>query len=502
MAYEVLVVGGGIGGLTTAALVAARGLRVCVLEREPEAGGCVAPFEHAGYRFEAGAGLYAGWGPGDLHERVFKELPVTPPVAREVSPAYVVRLPDGTDVRVGGPAGEFESRLRAAFPECADAAARFYREAAETARALRRAAHTHPALANASKLRRLRLAAAAPRRARLILARERDVVASHLARTSARFRNFVDAQLQIFAQTPADSCAYLYGAVALAEPLRGMHALEGGGAALVAALVGAIGACGGTVRTNAHALRLAYDSRGHAAGVELLNGETVEATRAVVSNLTVWDTYGKLVGLSRTPADVRARLKSWRGWGAYQVFVGVEEEAARRLPAEQLLVVGDVREGEAFDAERALLMFSVAPAWDARAPEGARAATLSTFTDVEQWFSFHEDESEHEEQDQRFLEERWARLHASVPELGAGGEVFETATPRTAYERTRRRLGMVGGVGQSAAGFGAAGPTHRTAVPGLLLVGDTAFPGNGVAAVTHSALVAADEIAPPGRARR
>jgi C-3',4' desaturase CrtD len=502
MTYEVVVVGGGIGGLTAAALVAARGLRACVLEREPEAGGCVAPFERAGYRFEAGAGLYAGWGPGDLHERVFAELPAAPPAAREVSPAYVVRLPDGTDVRVGGPPEEFEAQLRAAFPECADAAARFYREAGELAGALRRAAHKFPALATASKLRRLQLSAAEPRLSRRALARERDAVARHLAETSTRFRRFIDAQLQIFAQTPADSCAYLYGAVALTEPLRGMHALGGGGAALVAALAEAVEASGGTVRTNAHALRLAYDARGRAAGVVLLNGETVEATRAVVSNLTVWDTYGKLVGHGRTPADVRARLKGWRGWGTYQIFVGVEEEAARRLPSEQLVVVEDYDEGEAYDPERAQLMLSVAPAWDARAPDGARAATLSTFTDAEQWFSFHEDESEHEEQDQRFLEERWSRLHASVPELGAGCEVVETATPRTVYERTRRRLGMVGGVGQSLASFGAAGPTHLTTVPGLFLVGDTAFPGNGVAAVTHSALVVADEIAPPGRARR
>jgi hypothetical protein len=29
------------------------------------------------------------------------------------------------------------------------------------------------------------------------------------------------------------------------------------------------------------------------------------------------------------------------------------------------------------------------------------------------------------------------------------------------------------------------------------MVGDTVFPGQGVAAVTHSALIAANEIAPP-----
>jgi phytoene dehydrogenase-like protein len=86
--------------------------------------------------------------------------------------------------------------------------------------------------------------------------------------------------------------------------------------------------------------------------------------------------------------------------------------------------------------------------------------------------------------------------------LGAGAEVIETATPRTAYELTRRRLGMVGGVGQSLAVFGADAPTHRTSVENLYMVGDTVFPGNGVAAVTQSALIVADEIAPPRRKGR
>jgi phytoene dehydrogenase-like protein len=55
---------------------------------------------------------------------------------------------------------------------------------------------------------------------------------------------------------------------------------------------------------------------------------------------------------------------------------------------------------------------------------------------------------------------------------------------------------MVGGVGQSPDLFGARAPTHHTPLPNLFIVGDTTFPGNGVAAVTHSALVVADEIAP------
>lgn len=496
MAYEVVVVGGGIGGLTAAALLAARGVSVCLLERASRVGGCAANFEHLGHDFETGAGLYARWQPGDLHERVFAELPVGPPATREVSPAYTVRLPDGRDVRVGGPAEDFYDSLRDSFPECAGAAVKFYRAASEVAEALRRAARRAPALAEASRLQLLKLAAAEPRLAPRVLAARADAASKHLEGTSARFRHFIDAQLQLYAQTPSDSCAYLYAAVALTEPLRGMHALVGGGQALADALAASIKKSGGTVRLDTTALKLAFDAGGRAAGVTLLSGETVGCTRAVVSNLTVWDTYGKLVGADRTPAELRAWLKQLKGWGAYQIFVSVEEGAARRLPSDKVLALGGRGEREDFDAEGGLFMLNAAPDWDARAPEGRRAATVNAFTDAEQWFSFHSDESEHEEHDARTLEALWARVHAALPELGAGAEVFETATPRTFYERTRRRLGMVGGVGQSLDAFGANAPTHRTHVPNLLMVGDTVFPGNGVAAVTHSALVAADELAP------
>jgi len=499
MTYEVVVVGGGIGGLTAAALLAARGVSVCLLERATRVGGCAANFEHFGHDFESGAGLYACWGPEGLHARVFAELPVNAPESREVVPAYTVRLPGGADVNVGGPVEEFHAALRDSFPECADAAIRFYREAAEMGTALHAAARRTPALAEASKLQLLKHAVAEPRLAPRIFAARGDAAAGHLAGTSARFRRFIDAQLQIFAQVSSDSCAYLYAAVALTEPLRGVHTLRGGGQALADMLAESISTSGGTVRLDTTALKLAFDTRGRAAGVTLLSGETIGATRAVVSNLTVWDTYGKLIGAEHTPASLRARLKQLRGWGAYQIFLSLEEEAARRLPSDRVLALSDWREGEPFDAESDLFMLGAAPVWDARAPEGRRAATINAFTDVEQWFSFHSDETEHEEQDERALRTLWGRVHAALPELGAGAEVFETATPRTFYERTRRRLGMVGGVGQSLDLFGANAPTHRTHIPNLLMVGDTVFPGNGLAAVTHSALIAANELAPPAR---
>jgi C-3',4' desaturase CrtD len=491
MAYEVIVVGGGIGGLTAAALLAARGVNVCLIEKESRMGGCAASFEKFGYEFELGAGLYASWQPGEIHERVFAELGVAAPEVHAVSPAYVVRLPDGVEVALGERDEEIETSLRAGFPEGATAALNFYRELGLIDEALHHAERS-------SRRSIAELINAADKRVSAhLLAAMNQTAAEHLTQTSTRFRRFIDAQLQTFAQCDSETCSYLYAARALMTPRRGLYAIRGGAQALADALVEAIRKSGGTVRLNTTALRLAYDSSGEALGVDLLSGETVEAKRAIISNLTVWDTYGKLVGLNRTPSEVRKQLKNLQGWGAYLLFLGLDEEAAARLPADHILALTDWQEGrQAFDPTEAQFMFAAAPTGDARAPEGRRAVTVQTFTEAADWFSFHEDESEHEAQDQTMLEACWQRIHAALPELGSGIEVIETMTPRDFYENTRRKLGMVGGIAQSPAVYGSNTSAHQTALPNLFMVGDTVAHGTGIAAVTQSALNVANEIAP------
>ena len=63
---RIVVIGGGVGGLTTAALLARAGLDVTVLEAHVYAGGCAATFYHQGYRFDAGATLPAGFYAGSV----------------------------------------------------------------------------------------------------------------------------------------------------------------------------------------------------------------------------------------------------------------------------------------------------------------------------------------------------------------------------------------------------------------------------------------------------
>jgi phytoene dehydrogenase-like protein len=67
---HVVVIGAGVGGLTTAALLARAGLQVTVLEAHIYPGGCAGTFYHQGFRFDAGATLAGGFYPGGPMDRV------------------------------------------------------------------------------------------------------------------------------------------------------------------------------------------------------------------------------------------------------------------------------------------------------------------------------------------------------------------------------------------------------------------------------------------------
>jgi phytoene dehydrogenase-like protein len=449
--------------------------------------------EKFGYSFEPGDGLYSGWQAGEIHEQIFAELPVAQPEVRRCDPGYVVRLPDHSEIVLTSNTSEFESSLRVAFPECAEVAVEFYRKIAVVSGAVRRALNREPKLPSVSKFQRTSLLLREGRVGAEILRSSQDSALDHLAQTSSRFRRFVDAQLQTLANGSSAEVNFLHAAVAMTAPRERMFAIRGGGNALAETLAESIRLSGGTVRLNTPVLRLAYDASGAARGLDLLSGETVTASRAIVSNLTVWDTYGKLIGLNRTPAEIRKQLNSLRTWGAYLLYLGLDEAAARLLTAEHFLALMDWSAGKPDDPAANEFLFALAPSWDPRGPTDKRAVTVHFFTDVDDWFVFHRDETELEERDQAMLEKCWTRIHSALPELGSSIEVIDTATPRTFYDLTRRKLGMVGG--PAATSFWQEGASFVTSLPNVFIVSDTVSSGFGIAGLSRSALLLANNLA-------
>ena len=57
---EIVVVGAGIAGLTSAAILSKQGLSVTLIESHTQAGGCAGTFKRKNYTFDVGATQVAG----------------------------------------------------------------------------------------------------------------------------------------------------------------------------------------------------------------------------------------------------------------------------------------------------------------------------------------------------------------------------------------------------------------------------------------------------------
>ena len=69
---EIIVVGAGIAGLTSAAILSKLGHSVTLIESHTQSGGCAGTFKRKKYIFDVGATQVAGLEEGGIHSKIFK----------------------------------------------------------------------------------------------------------------------------------------------------------------------------------------------------------------------------------------------------------------------------------------------------------------------------------------------------------------------------------------------------------------------------------------------
>ena len=118
--FDVIVIGSGIGGLVCAALLGRQGLRVCVLEKNPQIGGALQTYARDKVLFDAGVHYMGGLAPGQNLYQIFRYLGV-------LEDLKLARMPEEAfdKVLIGGDPNEyvfaqgyerFEQTLTASFP--------------------------------------------------------------------------------------------------------------------------------------------------------------------------------------------------------------------------------------------------------------------------------------------------------------------------------------------------------------------------------------------------
>ncbi len=481
---NIVVIGGGIGGLTAAALLAKRGCRVLVLEQAFIPGGCASTFKRRGFTFDVGATQVAGLEPGGIHAQIFAQLELELPEATPCDPACAVFLPgENQPISVWRDPQRWQAERLAQFP----GTERFWAKLDQLFRLCWEFNQRDPILPLHSPRDVLEIVTKLRPQTLLTVPYTLQTVGGVLRRLKlghhTRLKQFLDLQLKLYSQVDADETAMLYAAVALGlstEP-QGLYHLQGSMQVLSTRLHQAIVNHGGRLITRQRAERIVLkQDRAHTVSVmNLRNQKRWEVPcEQVIANVTCWD----LVNLLALNNDYSRRIEKLpSASGAFILYLGVD---AACLPADCPPHLQFLYDANGALGENNSLFVSVSRAGDGRAPAGKATIIASTFTETAPWWY---ENTDYAALKATYTETALQHLAQYFPNLRDYIQHIEAATPRTWQHFTGRHLGMVGGVAQRPWNFGPLSLSNHTPIANVWLVGDSTYPGEGTAGVSYSA---------------
>ncbi|WP_218082088.1 carotenoid isomerase [Anthocerotibacter panamensis] len=492
MSCDVIVVGAGIGGLTAAAHLVAQGYQVLVLEKYLIPGGSGGYFEREGYRFDVGASMIFGLGQQGTTNLLTRALAsVAEKVASIPDPVQVhYHLPEGLNVRVHRDYDRFLGELQARFPHERRGIQTFYGECWQVFNYL-----------NSMELKSLEEIGYLTRVffdqpfSCLGLARYLPVNAGAVARRYIRdphLLRFIDMECYCWSVVPADRTPMINAGMVFSDRhYGGINYPVGGVGQIAQALERGITRLGSQVRYGARVKEMLFNSRGQCTGVKLANGEQLLA-RAVISNATRWDTFGRLVPAERTPAaEVRWRSRYQPSPSFLSLHLGVHRSL---IPPDTDVHHILLDQWTQLEASLGTLFISIPTLLDPSvAPLDRHILHAFSPTTMAQWQGL--DPADYTRQKQVWADSVITRLEQLFPGVREAIAFQEVGTPRTHRRFLGRMDGTYGPIPRGTP-LGLLGmPFNKTAIPRLYCVGDSTFPGQGLNAVAFSGIACGHKVA-------
>jgi phytoene dehydrogenase-like protein len=503
--FDLVVVGGGMGGLATAALAQRLGLRTALLEAHTKLGGCAGYFSRGDYRFDVGATALVGVKPGEVIADLLAVLGID--FATEPTRSYRVHLPDRC-LDVVADDRLFEQNALATFAPSSSRSARmqrlFWRLQAALGETLLDAAKRVPRLPVRSigdllhDVRSLGLAGLLSGSAACLTVQ--DVLRILGLNNDLPFRSLIAILLEDTAQAGPEVVPFPNAAACIQAYRRGMSRPRGGMAALVEGIGQRFSALGGDLRTATLVDRVEPiaepgGSRGYRqkARPRCFAVTTRRRHRLVARHVALnlpLDLAARLLGRAlsgRLAGRERQSRATWSAFTGYVVFDRTSVPDSSPL-FHQVLQAYDP---PTHDGNNVLV--SLSPVEDkGYGPADVRVATLSTHTRPADWQDL-EGEG-YREKKAIFRSRLLAALGSALPGAPESLIHSEFASPRSFQRYTRRLAGAVGGAPVTRSNSNFFAVDSDVFGPGIWIVGDSVFPGQGTMATVLSAIRVVERI--------
>lgn len=498
--FDALVIGAGFGGLGAGLALAEQGLSTCVLEALVYPGGCASTFARDGYRFESGATLFSGFGPGQWFDQLVRRHALDVDV-RWLDPVIELRTPGGERLAIPRERERWIATLCALDGAPRAAIRRFVDRQRRVADALwplldePRRLPPFDAAAFAYHARRLHRYAPVAATVGRSLA---DVARADGVWSFEPVRIALDALCQITIQCRAEEAEAPFALATLDYPFRGTGHVVGGIGRLASALADAVGRTGpgaSGVRYAQRARRVERSGAGRGSRWRVQTTRGLFEAPRLALNLLPQDARRLLVDGAMSRGARRRLARAERdvvtgGWGACMLYLVVREPEGAGPDPVHLEIVQDPSEPFVLGNHLFVSISGRDESGDGgRAPVGRRTVTVSTHVPMESFLALDERSapgaSDGGERGRRVasVQERMRRgLAEHAPKWWSGVEHELTASPRTFERFTGRAQGHVGGVPRRR-GLGHYLRTGPLVLDrGLAVVGDSTFPGQSTLA--------------------
>lgn len=486
-AYDAIVVGSGIGGLTTAGLLARAGRSVLVVERHDRVGGYAHAFRRGRYHFDSAVHLVGGCEPGrfeggGLVHNLLTDLGVRDQVEfTRIDPAFTAVFP-GLAVDAPGDLDDFVDCYANEFPSEEKGLRQFFHECLNIRDETRRASELDGPLAAISKPSRF---STLMRYRRATLA---QVLDAHIASPELRA---IIATLWPYLGLPPSKVSFLYYATMMMSYLAdGAYYCRGTFQKFADALANAVKSSGSEILLRSSVRRILVDGN-HVTGVLLENGQRIRAP-LVVSNADLRQTVDELVGAEAFPSRYVGRLRRMKSSvSAFVTYVATDLPLSEPMRRHETFLYGTL------DHERThRTSLQGLPDWQgvtiptladpSLAPDGEHLMIMTTLLPYQahDWRGGS----------QWMVDRMIARASEHFEGLLDHVSFAEGASPRTMERYTRNGDGALYGWEISIAQVGPGRSTNVSPIGGLNFVGHWTQPGAGIFGVVTSGIQTAEAI--------